>query len=292
MTSLEAFSEAVDHRTGPKRLRRRKPAAAFVRFCARHRVPAALRTLFERHAYTSAIQFGAATFFAVAEMPAQNGGDERLQTHARCIAERLLIVGCARNGDPIVVDLKTQTMGYVRHDDFYENDDEPARDQFVSVPVGIGRFFLDAAKAAAKKQPRETREANGATALHHAALHHRITIIEALVAAGADVNCKDAKGSTPLHYAARNPKSDASVVTALVRAGARVDAADAEGNTPLFEVVMAMREHVPRSARSGGPVIARALIACGADKTKRNRKRVSPATLASDIWRDLTRWLA
>lgn len=57
------------------------------------------------------------------------------------------------------------------------------------------------------------------------------TAILALLEGGAELEAKDRRGQTALHYAAQN--SRAAAVSALVDAGANVNAADREGRTPL-----------------------------------------------------------
>ena len=57
------------------------------------------------------------------------------------------------------------------------------------------------------------------------------TAISALLDGGADLEAKDWRGQTALHYAAQN--SRAAAVSALVDAGANVNAEDREGGTPL-----------------------------------------------------------
>lgn len=58
-------------------------------------------------------------------------------------------------------------------------------------------------------------------------------IIDALIAAGADVNLKCYKnGQTPLHYAAQDGSYD--VMRVLIAAGADIDTKDDDGYTPLM----------------------------------------------------------
>ena len=80
-------------------------------------------------------------------------------------------------------------------------------------------------------------------ALHYA---HNTETIQALIAAGADVNAKDSRGGTPLH----SPLKPEDAQT-LIAAGADVNAKDDEKSTPLHHVY--------------NPETAQALIAAGAD---------------------------
>jgi ankyrin repeat protein len=75
---------------------------------------------------------------------------------------------------------------------------------------------------------------SGFTALHYASAHNNPRIVEALIAAGADVNAQvdDLNANiTPLFFAVRS--GSLGVIDALIRAGADVSARDTAGSTPL-----------------------------------------------------------
>ena len=71
------------------------------------------------------------------------------------------------------------------------------------------------------------RPEGGWTSLH---MSWHVETVNALVAAGADVNAKSDTGWTPLHMAARDGYSE--FVSALVAAGADVNAVNNNGETP------------------------------------------------------------
>ena len=93
---------------------------------------------------------------------------------------------------------------------------------------------------------------DGKTPLHWAAAQGHLSIVSALIAAGADVNEKGFRGWTPLHEAAAliNSSDRLSIILALIAAGADVNAKDDDGKTPLH-----------RAARHQG--LRSALIAAG-----------------------------
>jgi ankyrin repeat protein len=71
-----------------------------------------------------------------------------------------------------------------------------------------------------------------ATALHIAAAHNQIAIIQALLAHNANPNARDATQRTPLHWAAAHDREDA--VALLLTHGADANAQDGYGHSPLW----------------------------------------------------------
>ena len=64
----------------------------------------------------------------------------------------------------------------------------------------------------------------------HAASSGTVAIMQTLVDAGADVNAKNSRSATALHWAV----ADEAKVKLLLLSGAAVDAKTAEGRTPLY----------------------------------------------------------
>jgi len=109
----------------------------------------------------------------------------------------------------------------------------------------------------------------GDTALHVAAAGHRVEIVKALLAAGADVNAaQNHRRSRPLHYAADgannhpNWKATRQVETirALLDAGAEIGAGDKNGATALH-----------RAVRTRCALAVKFLLERGADATALNK---------------------
>ena len=77
------------------------------------------------------------------------------------------------------------------------------------------------------------------TGLHTVARSGSLGMAELFIEQGEDVNAKDPKGFTPLHYAANEPyyyansERNLEMVEFLLKAGADVNAKDNEGATPL-----------------------------------------------------------
>src|SRR6516225_1870575 len=91
----------------------------------------------------------------------------------------------------------------------------------------------------------------GSTALHHAAGYGPLANVELLLNKGADVNAKNGRRSTPLHWAIY----DEAKVRLLLSKGADVNARQAQGRTPLFLAAM-LGDSVPTM---------RLLLTAGAD---------------------------
>src|SRR5215475_3008992 len=78
------------------------------------------------------------------------------------------------------------------------------------------------------------KDAGGSTALHHAAGFGPLDNLQSLIDRGADVNSKNRRGSTPLHWAIH----DEAKVRLLLAKGANVNARQAQGRTPLYLAAM------------------------------------------------------
>lgn len=103
-------------------------------------------------------------------------------------------------------------------------------------------------------------------------------IIDALIAAGADVNLKCYRyGQTPLHYAAKD--GSYTVIRALILAGADINAKDNEGNTPLM--YLAQRSWMEEIGE---------LIDGGADLSIRNNEGHTAFDLYKERCKDNIEW--
>ena len=103
------------------------------------------------------------------------------------------------------------------------------------------------------------------------ARNDNLAVVQALIAAGAELEVRDEYKGTPLHYAARfnkNPK----VIESLLAAGAELEVRDQWGETPLH-----------RAARfNKNPAVVQALLAAGADPNARDENKETPLDEAKD----------
>ena len=110
-------------------------------------------------------------------------------------------------------------------------------------------------------------DAGGATALHHAAGFGPIGNLQLLVDRGAEVNARNRRGSTPLHWAIH----DEAKVRLLLSKGANVNAKQALGRTPLYLAAML----------GNGVSTMRLLLAGGADPNLASANGQTPLMMAA-----------
>src|SRR5205823_3968466 len=89
-------------------------------------------------------------------------------------------------------------------------------------------------QVAASPEAVQGKDAGGSSALHHAAGFGPIDNLQELINKGADVNAKNRRSSTPLHWAIH----DEAKVRLLLSKGANVNAKQAQGRTPLYLAAM------------------------------------------------------
>jgi uncharacterized protein len=138
--------------------------------------------------------------------------------------------------------------------------------------------FIDAVKRGDREAVRtylarradvNAREADGTTALHWAVRADDAEGVAVLLRAGANVNAANRYGITPLWLAGTN--GNAAVIETLIKAGANVDAALPSGETALLV-----------ATRSGSTDAVRALLAHGANaNVKENAYGQTPLMLAA-----------
>ena len=115
----------------------------------------------------------------------------------------------------------------------------------------------------------------GWTPLHTAAIYsENLTVIQALIGAGADPRWRDNHGGTPLHWASAL-NGNVAVIQALIAAGADPSARDNRDRTPLQS-----------AAESNGNVaVLRALVAAGADPNGRSNRDRTPLPGSCGRWK-------
>ncbi len=113
-----------------------------------------------------------------------------------------------------------------------------------------------------------SKDAYGATPLHHAAGNGRKDVVALLLANKADLNAKDNQGFTPLQVALQEDRTD--VVALLAASGEDVTTTDNKGKTPLHD-----------AAFNGHKEAAELLLANKANVNARNAAGQTPLLLAA-----------
>ena len=81
-------------------------------------------------------------FYKVNEIANQN-----LEVENRpCIDNGFLIIGCGLNGDPIVVNIRTNEVGYVFRDRLWESGTPHLNDITINLGLNIAEFFSNCLK--------------------------------------------------------------------------------------------------------------------------------------------------
>jgi hypothetical protein len=106
------------------------------------------------------------------------------------------------------------------------------------------------------------------TSLHNVSHESHTEATKVLLAAGADLHCKDNQGKTALHYASNTSHTETAI--ALVEAGADVNGKDNEGHTAL---------HL--ASKNGHTKTVKALLAVGADVSSTDNKGWTPVQHAA-----------
>ena len=102
--------------------------------------------------------------------------------------------------------------------------------------------------------------------------------VQRLLDLGADIDVRNYKGKTALHYAAK--AGFLKVIELLMEKGATVDAADTNGETPLFE---AIRSTIKDGEKQRAAI--EALLSNGANPNLRNQKGLTALQVAKRMRR-------
>ncbi len=136
---INLFGEAL-HSLGDQSLVRTPVADSVTAFFERFIIPKELQVFLMSNSFDKPLKFGHIYFDSVNTMERENCEKQ----NKSCINEGLLIVGSGLNGDPVVIDIKNLTMGFVFHDELWEKKEIKARGVHVDTNLSLGRFYYDA----------------------------------------------------------------------------------------------------------------------------------------------------
>jgi len=112
----------------------------------------------------------------------------------------------------------------------------------------------------------DSRQADGATALHWVVYHENVDALAALIAANADVNAVNRLGASPLYLAAKS--GNAGLIEQLLAADANPNVAMPMGETPIMT-----------AARAGNSRAIQLLLRAGADVNASEQSRAQTALM-------------
>ncbi len=100
--------------------------------------------LLKKFPFASHVQFGNVTFHEVNRIPEYNDLDENKPLREK----GLLKIGDGLNGDPIVINSQTDTVGYVSHDELWEEPPADLEPIHCDLGLSVSDFYLAAATKA------------------------------------------------------------------------------------------------------------------------------------------------
>lgn len=103
-------------------------------------IPKEILLFMSKFSFSQNLIFEHVYFDKVNDIPDNNLWEE----NKRCIDEGLLIIGSGLNGDFIVIDLHTLNVGYVFHDEIWEDEDAIVRENYINLNWSIGQFYYNA----------------------------------------------------------------------------------------------------------------------------------------------------
>lgn len=109
------------------------------KFLNEYKIPNEVVDFLNTFSFNKNIRFKHVYFDRVNDIPDNNTYEE----NKRCLDAGLLIIGSGLNGDFITVDLNNLKVGYVFHDELWEDSSMNPRDIYISLDCTIGEFYYN-----------------------------------------------------------------------------------------------------------------------------------------------------
>lgn len=110
-----------------------------IKFFEDYQIPEDVISFLKEFSFRENLKFKHVYFNIVNEMPEENLYEE----HKRCIDNGLFIIGYGINGDPVVIDLNTKKIGYIFHDELWEDEDVNPREIHISLGCSVPQFYYN-----------------------------------------------------------------------------------------------------------------------------------------------------
>ena len=108
-------------------------------FLEAYKIPPKVVNFLKAFSFDRTIKFNKNSLYRINDIPEENSDFP----NEKCIQAGLLILGYGLNGDYIVLNIEALTVGYVFHDELYENEETDIRDIFIDMKCTLGKFFLN-----------------------------------------------------------------------------------------------------------------------------------------------------
>jgi hypothetical protein len=112
-----------------------------INFFDKYAIPRDLQDLLIQNSFDRPLKFGHIYYDKTNNIEKENFEEQNIN----CINEGLLIIGSGLNGDLIVFDTQTWTIGFVFHDELWEDSSVKARSVYIDTRLSIGQFYFKAA---------------------------------------------------------------------------------------------------------------------------------------------------
>ena len=138
---LELFEKAISQILLEVRPIRQKVTNATTSFLYKYSISKEIQDLLIQNSFDRPFKVGHIYYDKTNDIEKENLDKQNIN----CINEGLLIIGSGLNGDPVVVDLHTFKVGFVFHEEIWEDSSVKARSAFIDTGLSIGQFYFNAA---------------------------------------------------------------------------------------------------------------------------------------------------
>ncbi len=136
----ELFEKAISDILLEVRPIRQTVIKATIDFLDKYSISKEIQNLLTQNSFDRPFKVGHIYFNKTNDIEKENLDEQNIN----CINEGLLIIGCGLNGDLVVVDLQTWTVGFVFHDEIWEDSSAKARSAYIDTGLTIGQFYFKA----------------------------------------------------------------------------------------------------------------------------------------------------
>ena len=140
----ELFTKALENSDFDNKSAIMKVTDKSIEFFEQVKLPVELIEFFKEFSFRDEIDFNGNVFRCVNKIRTENLDEINKEIYK----SNLLIIGSGMNGDPIVLNTKTMTIGYVFHDQLWESETvEDLQSLYIDLNLSLGEFFYNSVSA-------------------------------------------------------------------------------------------------------------------------------------------------